>query len=112
MEELRVGDLMDQYRTEMVANLQELVRIPSVRGKSQLGEPFGEGPSKALAFMLSLAESWGLKIQDIDGYAGHVDYGEGQDYVAALVHLDVVPEGAGWTYFPTCASFFFTGKNP
>jgi succinyl-diaminopimelate desuccinylase len=100
MEALRVGDLMDQYRTEMVANLQKLVRITSVRGKSQQGKPFGEGPSKALAFMLDLAESWGLEVQDIDGYAGHVDYGEGQDYVAALVHLDVVPEGVGWTFPP------------
>ncbi len=42
----------------------------------------------------------GFKTKNLDGYAGHAELGEGDETVGILVHLDVVPEGDGWTYPP------------
>lgn len=84
----------------MVSTLQELLRIPSVEGGPQPGKPFGEGPAEALRYVLAFADRFGLQGRDVDGFAGHVEYGEGQDYVAVLCHLDVVPAGDNWTVPP------------
>jgi len=100
MKELRIGNLMDKYRSQIVCELQNLVRIPSVRGEAVSEKPFGPGPANALKYILELAASWGLQTENVDGYAGHVDYGDTEEYVAVLVHLDVVPEGFDWSYPP------------
>ena len=34
----------------------------------------------------------------MDNRAGWVEYGEGEEMVAVLGHLDVVPAGEGWIY--------------
>ncbi len=65
--------------------------------------PFGEGISEALECALSIAERLGLKTVNLDNYAGFAEFGEGDDYVALLGHLDVVPEGDNWIYPPFAA---------
>ena len=39
-------------------------------------------------------------MKNVDGYAGHVEYGEGEEYVCVMNHLDVVAAGEGWTRPP------------
>jgi len=63
-------------------------------------QPFGPGCAEALEYVLKLGRERGLTVKNVDGYAGHIEVGEGDDYVAVLAHLDVVPVGAGWTYPP------------
>jgi len=41
-----------------------------------------------------------MKTENFDGYAGHAEYGEGEEIIGILVHVDVVPEGSGWSYNP------------
>lgn len=36
----------------------------------------------------------------MDHRVGWIEYGEGEEMAAVLGHLDVVPEGGGWTYPP------------
>lgn len=84
----------------MTFSLQALLQIPSVKEGARDGHPFGEGPAKALDFMLDLAKQYGFEVKNVDGYAGHVEYGDGDEYVAVLSHLDVVPTGSGWTHPP------------
>lgn len=83
---------------KMIETLQELLRINSSKGHPVSGGPFGEGPTRALEYMLSLADSWGFRTKNLDGYCGYVEYGDSDDYVAVLSHLDVVPAGEGWTH--------------
>jgi succinyl-diaminopimelate desuccinylase len=45
----------------------------------------------------------GFKSVNMDNYVGYVEYGEGEEYIAVLGHVDVVPEGSGWTYEPYAA---------
>jgi succinyl-diaminopimelate desuccinylase len=93
-------DFTNEYQKPMVETLQELLRIESVKSEPVNGCPFGVGPSQALDYVLNLAKSYGFEIKNVDGYAGHVEYGTGDDYVGVLSHLDVVPAGSGWAYPP------------
>ncbi|HBN84882.1 MAG TPA: dipeptidase PepV, partial [Clostridiales bacterium] len=91
---------IDQYKDQIVSNISRIVRCKSVMEKSQPGKPFGQGPYQALQIALEISRELGLKTADLDGYVGYAEYGEGEDYVAVPVHLDVVPEGTGWTVDP------------
>jgi succinyl-diaminopimelate desuccinylase len=95
-----LDNIMDNYLDEMVSTLQEVIRIPSKKGEPLAGMPFGEGPFRALEYMLAKGRELGFETVNVDGYAGHVEYGEGNEIIAVLGHLDVVPEGEGWTYPP------------
>ena len=92
--------LIDDYKDEIIKTTQEIVKIKSVEEKPLHGMPFGEGPYKALEKTLDVAEDMGFNTKNLEGYAGHVDFGEGEEVVGVLAHLDVVPEGEGWTYGP------------
>ncbi len=92
--------LIDTYENDVIKSTQEIIKIKSVEEKPLPGMPFGEGPYKALEYVLNLSESMGFNTKRLDGYAGHADLGEGVETVGILVHVDVVPEGTNWTYDP------------
>ncbi|CDF57754.1 dipeptidase PepV [Thermobrachium celere] len=94
---------IDELKEEIVKSTQEICRIKSVEGEPREGMPFGEGVAEALDYALKLSERLGFKTANLDGYVGYAEYGEGEDYVAVLGHLDVVPEGDGWIYPPYAA---------
>lgn len=93
---------VDDHRDEIIAETQAILRIPSVEDKATAGEgrPFGKPIANALVHTLTLCERLGMKTEDFGGYAGHAEFGEGEEIAAMLGHLDVVPTGSGWTYDP------------
>ena len=93
--DLRKG--VECYRDQIIKSIQELISIPSVKSQPQPGRPFGEGVGKALEYALDLASKLGFRVKNLDGYAGYAEFGEGDETVAILAHLDVVPPGDGWT---------------
>lgn len=93
-------NLIDELKDDIIKSTQNLVKIKSVEEDALEGMPFGEGPYKALEYSLNLANDLGLETKNLDGYAGHIDLGDGDETVGVLAHLDVVPEGDGWTYNP------------
>ena len=89
---------IDSRREEIISALQKLITFKSVSCRSDVpGEPFGPECKKALTHTLSLCEQMGFKPVDMDGYIGYADYGKGEETLGILTHLDVVPEGEGWT---------------
>lgn len=96
-------DIVDSYQKDTVKTLQKLIQIKSVEAKAKKGMPFGEGIDQTLNEFLKTAEQLGLKTKNVDGYAGHVEIGEGDELLAVLCHLDVVPEGSNWKYPPYAA---------
>lgn len=90
------------YEKEAIETLQALLRIPSVYDEKTVSEktPFGQAIEDALCFMLDLAQRVGFATVKDGGYAGHIEYGEGDETIGVLCHLDVVPTGSGWTYPP------------
>lgn len=95
--------LIDSYRDVMIKDIQSLVRIKSVKEAPQGDMPFGKGIQLSLEKALEIAERMGFKTENIDNYAGEASYGEGNESIAMLGHLDVVPEGNDWTYPPYAA---------
>lgn len=94
--------ILENKRDEMVKNLISLIKINSVRDFSTKSHnsPFGIGARKALDRALEIATVLGFETKDYDGYIGACDIGKGEINVAVLCHLDVVPEGDGWTVDP------------
>lgn len=97
---MQINKRIEELREELIRSTQEIVKIKSVQEKPQTGMPFGPGVSKALTKALDIADKLGFKTVNLDGYIGFAEYGEGEDYVGVLGHLDVVPEGDGWIYPP------------
>lgn len=86
---------------ELIKNLQELIRIPSVYSEStNSNEPFGENTVKALNCILNLGEKLGFRTKNINNYCGYIEFGSGDELIGIIGHLDVVPEGENWTYPP------------
>ena len=95
-------DIIERSFEEQVKDLQELIRIPSVsRGEPKEGMPYGENVYNALRKAQDIARKLGFeKVWDVEARCGVVEYGEGDEIVAVMAHLDVVPEGTGWQYPP------------
>jgi succinyl-diaminopimelate desuccinylase len=95
--------IIEGYSDEIVRKVQDLIRIKSIKGEPEAGMPCGKGPYEALQYTLSLCKDMGFRTKDLDGYVGYAELGEGEETIGVLVHLDVVPEGQGWTYPPFSA---------
>ena len=94
----RLLEALEALKEDCISGIQESIRIDSVGGDPEPGAPFGPGPKKALDWALELGEKLGLQCKNVDDHAGWVEFGEGEEMVAAVGHLDVVPAGDGWTY--------------
>ncbi|MDR1571668.1 MAG: dipeptidase PepV [Clostridiales Family XIII bacterium] len=109
---LRLDGIIDSMKDEMVAALRGLIAIRSVAGPPEDGAPFGAGVRDAYAYMLKMAERDGFDTLDVDGYGGHIEFGGlpadgdggaaglSEKVLGILCHLDVVPEGGGWSVEP------------
>ncbi|MBQ3123035.1 MAG: dipeptidase PepV [Firmicutes bacterium] len=101
-------NLIDEYRDELVQTLSDFIKVKSVEGapldhpeKGYL--PFGEDVHNAFEFMVNLAHKEGFTTFNADNYGGHIDFdgdGSSDEIMGIVGHLDVVPEGEGWTYPP------------
>ncbi|KAA0741986.1 dipeptidase PepV [Bacillus sp. AY3-1] len=86
-------------KDDLICDTQQFLQIKSVweEESAKEGAPFGEGVEKALSFMLHKGETEGFASKNLEGYAGHLEMGQGEELVGILCHVDVVPEGDGWT---------------
>lgn len=89
-------------KDEIIAETQTFLKIKSVLDDAtkEEGAPFGAGIKKALEHLLHKGEKDGFQTKNLEGYAGHIEMGEGHEIVGVLCHVDVVPEGDGWTFDP------------
>lgn len=92
--------LIDQMKEDLIETAQKLIRFKSVKQPAEPGMPFGPGIDACLEYALQKAEALGFKTCNVDHYAGYAEMGEGEEMLGILVHLDVVPEGDGWSCDP------------
>jgi succinyl-diaminopimelate desuccinylase len=92
----------DSRKDVFLNKLIDFLKIPSVLDEETAAEgaPFGLTIQQALEYMLDLAKSDGFTVKNVDGYAGHIEYGSGEEIVGILSHIDVVPATEGWTSPP------------
>ena len=87
---------VENRKEEMIQTLQRLIRIESVKEKPLPGAPFGTDVAKALDEMLSICRELGFMAVNVNHYMGYAEYGEGNDTIGIMVHLDVVPADGTW----------------
>ena len=87
-------------RKEVLDSIKDVLRIPSVVSEPLPGKPFGEECAKALEHTLRLAERMGFRAVNLDNKVGYAEYGTGEEMIAVLGHLDVVPAGDNWICEP------------
>lgn len=87
-------------KDELLTCLQENLRIPSVEGTPEEGAPYGIACRKSLDHVLDSARKLGFRTENVDGHVGWCEFGEGEEMICVLGHLDVVPAGDGWSFDP------------
>ncbi len=93
---------VERQKEDYLASTIEFLKIPSVLDESTAGEnaPFGRHIADALEYILDVCKEFGFTVHNAQGYAGHADYGAGDEFIGILCHVDVVPAGSDWTSDP------------
>lgn len=86
--------IKDGHRLACIEAIKELIAFPSVIQENAVETPFGQSIQDVLEHTLKLAADLGFSTYlDPKGYYGYADIGQGDDLLAILCHLDVVPAG-------------------
>lgn len=99
----KIDGFIESNSAQIVKDIGALVAQRSVEDFSTAGPgaPFGQGPRRALDTALKMATDMGLETHDCDGYVGWAELpGKEEGHLATITHVDVVPEGEGWTGEP------------
>ncbi len=92
---------IENWKDEIIQKTCEIIKIPSVHEESNQPEiPFGKQTKNALEYMLNLGKELGFRTKNIDNYCGYIEFGEGEEMLGIIGHLDVVPAEDGWKYEP------------
>jgi succinyl-diaminopimelate desuccinylase len=98
-------DEVEKRKDDLLKDTQNLLHIKSLLDEVNTfpDAPLGKGVKEALDFMLTLGEKDGFKPKNVGNLAGHLEFGEGEELLGILCHVDVVPAGDGWTSDPFAA---------
>lgn len=94
----KLNEKILEMRSEIISSIQDIIKINSIKSEPEDGAPYGAGARQALDFALNLGKAFGFKTGNCDNRVGWIEYGEGDEMVGVLGHLDVVPLGDGWIY--------------
>ncbi|SDM28169.1 dipeptidase PepV [Bacillus sp. OK048] len=98
-------DEVEKRKAELLKDTRNLLHIKSLLDEEHTfpDAPLGKGVKEALDFMLILGEKDGFIPKNVGNLAGHLEFGQGEELLGILCHVDVVPEGDGWTSDPFAA---------
>lgn len=94
---------IEETKENLIDTLKELITYPSVSEESDNPDmPFGINCKNVLDCFLTIASEMGFRTKNVDNYCGYIEFGEGEELIGILGHLDVVPasENDGWTTPP------------
>ncbi len=95
-----VDKYIDDHASAFVSDLASLIKIPSKNGEPKDGCPFGQAPADALAQMAVIAEADGFNVKNHENYILECNFNDNETALGIIAHLDVVPEGSGWSSDP------------
>lgn len=101
-EQVNFYDEVMKRKEELLDDLTQLLKIESTKDLETASpeRPMGDKIGEAFDWMLNLANQNGFDTDQLDGYAGWADLGEGDEPIVALGHLDVVPASGDWSHPP------------
>ena len=87
-------EITNQVKDDFLASLKTLISYPSVLNEGENGTPFGQAIQDVLEKTLEIAQEMGFQTYlDPEGHYGYAEIGQGEELLAVLCHLDVVPAG-------------------
>lgn len=95
--------IIKTHKNDIINSVCELIKFRSISVATDNPDmPFGEECKNVLDYTLDLANKLGFRTKNIDGYCCYIEFGEGDEILGILGHLDVVPANAddGWTNPP------------
>ncbi len=95
------------YKEEALLLLKEVISFPSflTEYKKDDFEPFGKANREVLEYVINHAKNDGFSTLNVDNYAGHIEFGDGE-ILGILCHLDVVPvDKSEWNSDPFTLTF-------
>lgn len=92
----------NKYRDSFINDTISLLKFETVlkEYKPDSDSPFGIENKLALEFLLDKGKEEGFIVKNVDNYAGHIEYGSGEELLGVLGHLDVVPASGNWNTKP------------
>lgn len=113
---MNVRTWIEDKREQLIQDIGALVAIPSVSSPGEGGFPFGSGCRCVLDKTLTMAAEYGLQTENCEDYCGTAWLaGTGGQEIGIFSHLDVVPEGDGWTitqpYHPIVRDGWLYGRG-
>lgn len=104
---------IEKNKNQIIDTTCELIKFKSISEENPNSKdaPFGKECSLILEKVLNLAKSMGFRTKNLDNYCGYVEFGEGDEIVGIIGHLDVVPADIedGWSTSPF-ESVIYDGK--
>lgn len=92
--------VIEENKEQFYQDLDQAMQVESVKGTPAEQAPFGKGPKKALETALALARKYGFETAIVNDAVGYAQWGEAEEYIGVVGHLDVVPAGDGWSFPP------------
>ena len=101
---------IEDHKQEMIEELGLWVSQKSVSrvDLGAPGAPYGPDCRKMLDLALERCRHYGFETHDYEGYTGDARFGPTEHEISFVGHLDVVPEGEGWT---VCQPYNMTQKD-
>ncbi len=90
----------EDIRAQAIADLAEMIKIPSVASNAEGIYPYGANCARALDRASELAQKYGFAFENHEYHCMSILFGEGETEVGIICHLDVVPQGDGWSINP------------
>lgn len=93
---------LEAHKQEMLNDLCEFIACPSVSRAdlAQPGAPFGAVNARMLQLALLRAAAYGFLTTNAEGHYGKVMWGNDDNSIGIIAHLDVVPAGPNWIHSP------------
>ncbi|AHF57162.1 diguanylate cyclase [Spiroplasma eriocheiris] len=85
---------------KFLEDLITFLKINTVKDGALENMPFGKGVARGLAFLLNWSKQQGFTVINLNEMIGYLEYGESEEYIAVLGHLDVVLAGNNWVTDP------------
>ncbi len=111
----QISVYIDDHKSEMVAFLQKLAKIPSVLSEAEENMPYGKAVNDVLYLSLDKAKALGLSVESWKNKATMISINRKETNLAILAHLDVVPaDPNGWLtppFEPTIVDNMIYGRG-
>ena len=89
-----------QLNERFYKDLFTILSKNTIKSEARDNAPFGEGIKEGLNCILDICNKYGFSTTNLENYIGYAEYGNSEDYVGVLGHIDVVPVGNDWDTDP------------